>query len=42
MDLRKLREINIRETKQKVKDSVTDDLILIQGVHAYDELIRVE
>ncbi|HLC55910.1 MAG TPA: hypothetical protein VJJ23_01610 [Candidatus Nanoarchaeia archaeon] len=42
MDLRKLREINIRETKQKVKDSVTDDLILIQGVHAYNELIRVE
>ncbi len=42
MDLIKLREINLRETKQKIKDSVTEDLLLIQAVHAYDELVKAE
>ncbi len=42
MDLSKLRELNLRETKQKIKDSVTEDILLIQVVHAYDELVKAE
>ncbi len=42
MDLQKLRETNLRETKQKIKDSVTEDLLLIQAVHAHDELVKAE
>ena len=42
MDINKLRELNLRETKQKIKESVTDDLILIQAVHSYDELTKAE
>ncbi|MAG47991.1 hypothetical protein CL617_05275 [archaeon] len=37
-----LRELNLKETKQKIKESLTDDLILIQAVHSYNELIKAE
>ena len=42
MDLNNIRELNLRETKQKIKESVTEDLLLIQAVHSYNELIKAE
>jgi nucleolar protein 56 len=39
--LEKLRESNLKETKKKIKDSVTDDLLIVQTVNHIFDLIKV-
>ncbi len=41
MDFSKLRELNLRETKKKVRESVTLDFLIIQLIHTIDELIKI-
>ena len=40
-NLQKLREQNIKQTKEKVKQSVTDDLLIIQAINHIDDLNKV-
>jgi nucleolar protein 56 len=40
-DFKKLRELNIKETKKKVKDSVTDDLMIVQSVNHIEDINKV-
>jgi len=41
MDFKKLREKNIKETKKKIKESVSDDLLIIQAVNHIIDLTKV-
>ncbi|MEW6063570.1 MAG: hypothetical protein AB1571_04345 [Nanoarchaeota archaeon] len=41
MDLAKLRELNIKLTKNKLKESITADFLVIQAIHTIDELIKI-
>jgi nucleolar protein 56 len=41
MNFKELRELNLTETKRKIKNSLTDDLLIIQGIHLIDELSKV-
>jgi nucleolar protein 56 len=40
-NLEKIRQYLIKETKKKVKDSVTDDILIIQVITHIDDLIKV-
>ena len=41
VDLKKLRELNLIETKKRVKDSVTDDLLIVQTINHISDLNKV-
>lgn len=41
MDLKKLRKINLEETKKKIKESVKEDDIIIQITNSLDELDKI-
>ena len=41
MELKKLRELNIKFTKRKIKESVTTDFLIIQVIHTIDELNKL-
>lgn len=41
MNFKELRELNLKETKRKVKESLTNDLLIIQSIHLIDELSKV-
>ena len=41
MDIKKLRELNIKETKKKIKDSVKQDTLIIQTINHIQDLTKV-
>ncbi len=41
MNLKELRELNLKLTKKKIKESVTEDFLIIQVIHTIDELIKI-
>jgi len=40
MDLQKLRQKNLTETKTKIKESVSDDLLIIQCINNFEDIDR--
>ncbi len=40
-NLDKLRELNLKETKKKLKESVTDDILIIQTINHIEDLNKV-
>ena len=40
-DIKKLRELNIRLTKESIKEETTRDILLIQTIHTIDEIIKI-
>jgi nucleolar protein 56 len=40
-DLKKLRELNLKETKKKIRDSVKDDVLIIQTISHLEDLNKV-
>ena len=39
--MKDLRELNLRLTKQSLKEGITRDILIIQSIHTIDELISM-